>query len=215
MKKYIAFSLPVVGLLLATFGCNNNTPKNNKETSNTVSTDSITKKETTNLKENETQFKVWLRDTLRYLASDWEKNKGLGISLKNAKVDPDSLGLTIVLFYDIAINPKEKLEGEIGDMIETLKEYGELPKSDFKLRFQSQMYYYPSSIEEHNYDFLFELKSIEVVELKTKTEYFYLRGRLTGKEVTKTKKDGTEEKQNFDFIWKGDSLTKKAYKINN
>jgi len=159
---------------------------------------------------NDQEFKHWLKDTLVKL-SIWENQKVKNIAKKEIKLGKDSLSLMIEICYSIAfINGKEKeyVEKEISNMIDLLNEYDELPKKNFKLSFTYQMFYYPSSIKQLKYEYIYEIKNLEVVENDSNAEFSLIRGRLSGKELIKRNKNGRNDTIEIDFIWKGDSLIK-------
>lgn len=155
---------------------------------------------------NET-FKDWLKDTLIHLYS-WQKQSDIDITKKEIELGKDSLSLTTSTYYSTQISDKKKLKGEILNMIDLLKEYDELPRNHFQLSFQYQMFYYPSSVEQLRYDFVYEIKNIQIVEDSSKSKFKFIRGRLGGKEVEKKNRHGKKEIVKTDFIWKDDKLIK-------
>jgi hypothetical protein len=84
-----------------------------------------------------------------------------------------------------------------------LSEYDEIP-DDFQLNFSSYYFYYPST-NYLKYNYVFELKDIEILTDKNKTKYDYIRGNLSRKEVTNLNNNNVES---YNFIWNNDSLVK-------
>ncbi|MEO8147740.1 MAG: hypothetical protein ABI723_08900 [Bacteroidia bacterium] len=167
----------------------------------------ITKTGTLSELHSERVFKTWLRDTLPYLYN-WQRQEQENIVNKEITLGKDSLTLETNTFYEASINHNEKLSGQISNVIYLLKDYNELPLNDFKLSFVDYMFYWPSSVEEMKYDYIFELKNIQVLEGDSRIEYTYIRGRLSNKVLFKKGQSGKQEVIKTDFIWKGDSLMK-------
>jgi hypothetical protein len=156
-------------------------------------------------------FKNWLKDTLVNLAI-WKQEKEMNIAKKEILISKDSLSLTTNVYYLANISLKEKQTGDISNMIDLFKEYDELPKKDFKLSFLYQMFYYPSTVEQLKYDFIYEIKEVEIVEDDSKSKFTVTRGRLNRKEVESKNINGKKEVIETDFIWNGDILEKKVVK---
>lgn len=157
---------------------------------------------------NEQIFKSWLIDTLGNL-NDWENIKELYVIKNELIVDSDSFSLQLNSYYSTKINNRNKYEGEILNILNLLKEYDELPKQEFILSFNFQMFYYPSDIERFKYNFIYEINDLMLIEVDKTTKYSYNRGRLTNKEEAFREKNGKERIIKTNFIWNGEMLEKK------
>jgi hypothetical protein len=203
MKNYCKlFILFFVLLSLFHLSCINNNANKNKDNHKNIS-DSMN-----SLVMNSDQiFKNWLKDTLIYLYN-WQKEKETNIVKKEIYISDDSLSIKTNSYYATLINGSEQQTGEISKIIDLLKEYEELPLKSFKLSFVYYVFYQPSSVEQLRYDFVKEIKDLEIIEGDIKSNFSYIRGRLSGKEVTKNGSSGKQEIIKTDFIWKGDTLVK-------
>jgi len=165
------------------------------------------KDETLPFKETDSNklFKSWLADTLKYLSFP-EKERAKDMENKHIIIGEDSLSLTINSYYRTEISEKNKVSGEVSNIVNLLKEYEELPSETFTLSFLFESYYYPSSSEEMKYDFVNEIKDIQVLEKDSKLKkYGFIRGRFTNKEVISK----TGESVKTEFIWEGEKLIKR------
>ncbi len=159
-----------------------------------------------NGKEYDFVFKSWLKDTLITLSS-WKSKLEDGIEKKNFSVESDSLTLTIEVYYKSDVNIKSHIE--ISNMLDLLKEYGELPKKGF-ISFRYEHLYFPSSVVQLDYEYSYEISDI-LIELSQheRKKYNFIRGRINNKEVVASDENGNSKIERYDFIWEGDKLIKK------
>ena len=169
--SFAVYFLAVITLCL--FSCINNNEKLNLENKNSVSLKEIPKY-------TEQIFKSWLRDTLVNLIP-WKSKLEKDITQKEIFIENDSLSLKIEIYYSDSITKDEKYSGEILNMIELLKENNELPKPPFRLSFNYEWFYYPSSVEQLKYDFIYEIRDIKIMQLNSITKFGFIRGRLIDK----------------------------------
>jgi hypothetical protein len=159
-------------------------------------------------------FKLWLIDTLARLdTSILTQRKLEGIIANDIAVMPDSLGLSMNLYYDLIIGSNKNIKEESypDKLLSLLNEYNEYPKQDSKLKFTVNYFYSPSPVPGLARDLLVELNNIEVVELNDKvvSKYTFIRGRLSDKTVTRVDKNGIPIKEYINFIWEGNKLVKR------
>lgn len=152
-------------------------------------------------------FKSWLNDTLSNFIN-WEKVENNNIVSKELVVSKDSLSLLTNTYYFTNITRDTELSGKVLNMVDLLKEYDEFPKEDFKLSFLYKEFYYPTSIAQMRYDFIYEINDFQVITNETKSEFQYIRGRLISKKVESTYKKSPSVK--IEFIWQGDTIIKKT-----
>lgn len=201
MKRVIR--IIAVFVLVGTYllGCRNEEQKINSEVTDTISTQ----------RNNYEQiFKTWLKDTLPNLYK-WQITNEANIIKKEVLLDNDSLRLNTNCYYAVSIDEtkNKNLPNEIVNMIELLKEYDELPKKDYSLSFVYKMDYSPSVVEQLKHDFIYDINNIVVEELGSKTNYSYIRGRFSNKQVIRKRKGDNLDTMNINFIWDGDKLIKK------
>lgn len=156
-------------------------------------------------------FKVWLRDTLLEFQS-WRLKPENGITKKEVIVSDDSTALTTVTCYKVKIHDVTEQAGPTNGLITLLREYNELPVGIFSLRFKYELEFYPSTIVARKYDFVYDIKDIEVSQKQRIVKYSFIRGRLANKEECKLSSVGDTEIIKTDFIWKGNKLIKKQLK---
>jgi hypothetical protein len=181
MKHILSFI--VIAHLL--YSCTNEVEDNYSTPIETVSNDLI--------------FKKWTQDTLSILKNDSSLNKIIDVS-------EDTLSLKIITHYKAWITKSNtnSLSEKIKNIYAFLSEYDEIPDKDFQLNFSSYYFYYPST-NHLKYDYVFELKNIEILTDKNKTKYDYIRGNLSRKEVINLDNNNVES---YNFIWNNDSLVK-------
>jgi hypothetical protein len=167
------------------YSCTNEIKENHSASTETISNDLI--------------FKKWIQDTLNILKNDSSSNKIIEIA-------NDTLSLKIITHYEARIikSNTDSLSEEIKNIFTFLSEYDEIPENNFQLNFSSYYFYYPST-NHLKYDYVFELKDIEILTDKNKTKYDYIRGNLSRKEVTNLNNNNVES---YNFIWNNDSLAK-------
>ncbi|MFN0189711.1 MAG: hypothetical protein ACKVQV_13505 [Bacteroidia bacterium] len=201
-NKLFLLCLTFYGLLL--FSCSNSN-KNKNEINYQVN-----KYDSTIAKTNKPEevFKSWLKDTLINL-SNWKTKTENDVPKKDVLLSNDSLLLTIETYYSTFIVNSMAQSGEVSNIIDLLKEYDEMPNKSFTLSFLYQKFYSPPSVEQLKYDFIYEIKDIQIAEVNSKTNFCFIRGRLSGKELIKESKNGKQELIKTDFIWQGDTLIKK------
>jgi hypothetical protein len=151
-------------------------------------------------------FKVWLKDTVATVQKSERQTEG---SFKKIEfvVAPDSLFFELKKTYQFqSIQKVDKKE--VSDILSLLKDYGELPTGSYSLSFITNQSFYPSSFKTLKYDFVNEIKKIKIIEGDVISEYKYIRGRLSGKKVTR--KSASEIRAViYEFDWKNDKLVKR------
>ncbi len=158
------------------------------------------------LQENESLFKIWLKDTLIALNAPVSHPTYFKRKLYIAD---DSLSLSITQFFSAKIiSNKKKLKDDnpIALVLDLLAEYQEFPKAPFQVSFHTTQEFYPSAalVKEWIYD----IEDIKVVERNTVCEYDYIRGRLSGKTEVIYKQQVPFKSKRYDFSWAGDTLSK-------
>jgi len=58
-------------------------------------------------------------------------------------------------------------------------------------------------------EYLFEIQDIIVRTAESTSEYDYIRGRLSGKELSSAKNDSNQTDGTYDFLWQGHKLVKR------
>lgn len=208
-KKRIVVSILISSLCCIIISCNAREKVNNDRCSikgHLLTDTSILKKQVI--------FKLWLIDTLAKLdTSVLTQRKLEGIVANDIAMMPDSLGLSINLYYDLIVgsNKNTKEESYPEKLLSLLNEYNEYPKPDSKLKFTVNLFYTPSPVIGLARDLLVELNNIEVVDLNDKvvSKYTFIRGRLSDKTVTTVDKKGITMKDYINFIWEGNKLVKR------
>ena len=89
-----------------------------------------------------------------------------------------------------------------------MDEYNELPTKNFRLIFTTSYYFYPTSIDRLNYEFLFKIKEIKLITNNAISMYYYIRGRLSDKKV----KTNSSEAIMYEFVWVDNKLKKNIVK---
>jgi hypothetical protein len=144
-------------------------------------------------------FKSWVSDTISFLKKS-NANKNYDIILS-----PDSLSLEILRNYKIKNEEigSNKIK-DIQNVVLLLKEYDEIPKTNYSLSFASKYFYFPSTTSNLKYEYLFELREITTKAENETTTFNYIRGRLSGKKVVLS--NGSIKK--YEFNWEGTELKK-------
>jgi hypothetical protein len=152
-------------------------------------------------------FKIWLRDTLDVIKTRPDKI-GEGLVKSEFKIGEDSL-----LFDEIKTYEFSAIEGtennQILNVIALLKEYDEVPRVDYQLSFVVRKSFSPSMVLQLKSECLFEIQNIIVRTAESTSEYGYIRGRLSGKELSSAKNDSNQIDGTYDFLWQGHKLVKR------
>ncbi|WP_233260962.1 hypothetical protein, partial [Pedobacter sp. HMWF019] len=67
-------------------------------------------------------------------------------------------------------------------------------------------------IADFKYDFVAEIEDIVIQTTQTRTEYNYIRGRLSDKKVQSLLKSADQNDGLYDFIWEHSKLIKRKVK---
>ncbi|NQX38627.1 hypothetical protein SAMN05421820_101658 [Pedobacter steynii] len=152
-------------------------------------------------------FKIWLRDTLDVIKKQPDKI-GEGLVKSEFKTGEDSL-----LFDEIKTYEFSAIEGtennQILNVIALLKKYDEVPRVDYQLSFVVRKSFSPSMVPKLKSEYLFEIQDIIVRTAESTSEYGYIRGRLSGKELSSSKNDSNQTDGTYDFPWQGHKLVKR------
>ncbi|HWW40025.1 hypothetical protein [Pedobacter sp.] len=163
-----------------------------------------------NIPKQEQVFKEWLRDTLATIKVNPDKITD-GLVKSQFVVADDSLLVSELKDYEFH-SKRRSSNKEISNVISLLKEYDEIPKGNFELSFTTKKSYEPSVIADFKYDFVAEMEDIVIQTTQTRTEYNYIRGRLSDKKVQSLLKSADQNDGLYDFIWEHSKLTKRKVK---
>lgn len=152
-------------------------------------------------------FKIWLRDTLDVIKKQPDKI-GDGLVKSEVKIGEDSLLFDEIKTYEFNTETGTANK-EILNVIALLKKYDEVPRVNYQLSFLVHTSFSPSMVPQLKSECLFEIQDIIVRTAESTSEYGYIRGRLSGKELNSAKNDSNQKDGTYDFLWQGHKLVKR------
>lgn len=163
------------------------------------------------------EFRAWVNDTLKQINKVNNPPEDESFLSMEIIQSPDSLELVIRKVYEVII-PSKTYSSKAKDIISLLKKYDEMPADGNTIIFYDVHEYHRSMIPElkrEDYSYYDNLrvfptsKDNKVIpnHQKNRTEYSYIRGRLSDK----TEYIDNKKVSSYMFIWNGDTLIKQKH----